>query len=91
MTGNRDTFRIKRETHTVSQKTKENLKNFNIVKKKILDALGDEELTVPQVADKIAMSRSETLYYMMSLLKFNIIQTVGLDDMDEFYIYKIKK
>jgi len=88
-TGN--TFKIKRETYQVSQKVKDNLKSFNAVKKKILGAFGDEELNIPQLAEKTGLSKEETMYYTMSFLKFGLIQTVRLDDADEFYFYKIKK
>ncbi len=83
-----ETFKIKRETHQVSQAAKDNLKSFNSIKKKILEAFGNEELNVPQVASKIAMSKDETNYYVMTLLKFNMLQVVGIDDNDEFYTYK---
>ena len=86
----RDTFKKKRETHEVPQAVKDNLKNYNAVKKQIITAFGDEELTVPQLAEKTGLSKSQVLYYVMSLLKFGVVQTVGIDDMDEFYIYKIK-
>jgi len=86
----RDTFRIKRETHSISQKVKDQLKTYNAVKKSIIAAMGNEELNIPQIAEKINMNTADTMYYVMSLLKFNIIQTVRLDDKDEFYFYKIK-
>jgi DNA-directed RNA polymerase specialized sigma subunit len=91
MTEKKDTFKIKRETHQVSQEVKDNLKKFNAVKSQIIKAFGDEELTVPQIAEKIKMSHTETFYYVMTLLKFNVLQTVRMDDNDEFYFYKIKK
>jgi predicted transcriptional regulator len=87
----RDSFKIKRESHPVSQQAKDDLKQYNAVKKKILDSMGNEELTIPQIADKIKMSKAETLYYVMSLLKFGLIQVLRIDDMDEFYIYKVMK
>ena len=87
----RDTFKIKRESHVVSPQAKERQKTYNTIKKKIIEAMGDEEMSVPQIAEKINMNKTETLYYVMSLLKFNVIQTVRLDDMDEFYLYKIKR
>jgi hypothetical protein len=87
----KETFKIKRETHTVSQEIKDNLKSYNQIKRKIVEAIGDEELSVPQIAEKIQMSKPDTLYYVMSLLKFGVVQTVGIDDMDEYYYYKLKK
>lgn len=86
-----ETFKIKRETHTVSQKTKDQLKAFNAVRKKILEAMGEEELNILDIAARINMSKDDTTYYVMSLLKFNMIQACGMDDMDEYYFYKIKK
>lgn len=86
-----ETYKIKRQTHQVPQKVKDELKSFNSIKKKILEAMGEEELTVPQISEKIQMSKEETLYYIMSLLKFGMIQVIGIDDMDEYYIYKTQK
>jgi histidyl-tRNA synthetase len=87
----RETFKIKRESYIVPQQLKDQLKTYNSVKKSIIVALGEEELNIPQIAEKINMNTTDTLYYVMSLLKFNIIQTARLDDMDEFYLYKIKR
>jgi predicted transcriptional regulator len=87
----RETFKIKRETHPVSQQAKDNLKYFNSLKKKILESMGEEELSIPQIAERIEMSRAETLYYVMTLLKFGLIQVLRIDDMDEYYIYRVKK
>jgi len=86
-----DTYKIKRQTYQVPDKLKDELKVFNSIKKKILDAMGEEEITIPQISERIQMSKSETLYYVMSLLKFGMIQVIGIDDMDEYYIYKKKK
>lgn len=88
-TGN--TFKIRRETHQVSQRVRDNLKSFNAIKKRIIEAFGDEELTIPQLAEKTGLNKEDTTYYTMSLLKFGLIQTVRLDDADEFYFYKIRE
>ncbi|HET19180.1 MAG TPA: hypothetical protein ENO16_01040 [Chromatiales bacterium] len=87
----RETFRIRRESFPVTQQAKDGLKRFNAVKKKIMDAMGGEGLTIPQIAERIGMSRPETLYYVMSMLKFGWVQVLGVDDMDEYYIYQVKK
>lgn len=88
-TGN--TFKIRRETHQVSQRVRDNLKSFNAIKKRIIEAFGNEELTIPQLAEKTGLNKEDTTYYTMSLLKFGLIQTVRLDDADEFYFYKIRE
>lgn len=85
------TFRKKREQHNVSQQVKDHLKEYNAIRKRITEAMGDDDCSIPELAQKIGMTHSETLYYMMSMLKFGQISCTGIDDMDEFYLYKIVK
>jgi hypothetical protein len=87
----RETYKKKRDSFQVAQEVKDSLKQFNAVKKKILDAMGNEGCTIPQIAAQTGMNRSEALYYVMSMLKFGWIQVVGVDDKDEYYIYQGKK
>lgn len=76
----------------VPEQAKENLKEFNQIKRKIVDALADEaELTVKQVAEKLEMPVHETMYYMMSLVKYGIVKVAEIDDMDEYFTYKLNK
>ncbi len=86
-----NTFRLKREQYEVPKAVRDDLKTFNATKKKVLEAFGDDQLNIPELAEKTGLSRDEALYYAMTCLKFGWIRTVGLDDMDEFYYYKINK
>lgn len=90
-TKHKETYKIKRQNHTVSQKSKEQLKAYNLKKKKIIDNLTGKKLTIPELAKLCGYSEKETLYLVMSLLKFGDIQVSGIDDMDEYYYYKIKE
>lgn len=80
-------LRGKRE---VSSTVKENLKHFNQMKKALLSALKEENMTVPQLAEKMKMPASEVMYYLMSLQKFGFVETAEIDDNDEYFYYKIK-
>lgn len=87
-----NTIKYIKEKRKASQQSKDQLKNFIKVKKTILEALKEGgEMTIPQLADKIQMVKPEVVYYLMSLLKYGFVETVGLDDMDEYYIYKLKE
>jgi predicted transcriptional regulator len=70
---------------------KDNLKSFNEVKRKILEALKEEDLTVKQLTEKLEMPSHEVVYYLMSLVKYGIVKTGEVDDMDEYYTYKLNK
>jgi len=88
---NRDTVKIRREKWIVSDTVKENLKNFNKIKRTILHELENNELTIAQISERTGMSKDDVTFYLLSLVKFGFVQTSSIDDMDEYYNYKIKK
>lgn len=80
-----------REKRGVPDHVKEDLKAFTKIKKSITEALADGELTVEQVAEKTGLSRADTVYQLMSLVKFGVVKVGEIDDMDEYYTYKLNK
>jgi len=85
------TFKYLREKREVSQEAKDNLKRFNHIKKTILDSLKEGDLTVDQLTQKLNMPKNEVVFYLMSLIKFGFVQIGAIDDMDEYFSYKLKK
>lgn len=84
------TVKILRETHKVSDQVKENLKQFNRDKKQILEALKEGEKTIAQLSKETNMDRAKTLYITMTLAKFGFVSAGTVDDMDEYFTYKLK-
>ena len=68
---------------------KEKLKEFNQQKKKITEALKDGELTVKQLAEKLEMPTHEVMYNLSSLVKYGHVAVGDIDDMDEYFTYKL--
>jgi Fic family protein len=87
------TAKIRREKlGGMPEQAKQNLKEFNGIKKLILGAFKEEEeLTIKQLTEKINMPADEVVYYLMSLVKYGIVKTGDIDDMDEYYTYKLNK
>lgn len=85
------TAKYLREKRGVSQQVKDNLKEFNKIKKAILDALTESDLTIVQLTEKLNMPKADVVYYLMSLIKYGFVQTGAVDDMDEYFSYKLKK
>jgi DNA-directed RNA polymerase specialized sigma subunit len=85
------TAKYLREKRPVSQEVKDNLKEFNSIKKAILDALTESDLTIVELTQKLNMPKHEVVYYLMSLIKYGFVQTGAVDDMDEYFSYKLKK
>jgi predicted transcriptional regulator len=85
------TFKYLRDKREVPQAVKDQLKNFNRIKKAILDALKEDDLTIDLLTQKLNMPKPEVVYYLMSLVKYGLVQTGEVDDMDEYFTYKLKK
>jgi predicted transcriptional regulator len=75
----------------IPEQAKENLKEFNGIKKLMLEALKEQDLTVKQMSEKINMPTDQVMYYLMSLVKYGFVITGDIDDMDEYYTYKLNK
>lgn len=85
------TFKYLREKREVPQAVKDQLKEFNRVKKEILDVLTESDATIDQLTQKLNMPKSDVVYYLMSLIKYGFVKTGEVDDMDEYFTYKLKK
>ena len=75
----------------VPERAKDNLKEFTRVKKMILEALTESDLTIKHLAEKLNMSSYEVTYHLTSLVKFGFVVTGDIDDMDEYFTYKLNK
>ncbi len=85
------TFRYLREKREIPESVKENLKKYTRIKKSILDALKEEEMTIAQLALKLEMPAHEVVFYLMTLVKYGQVQTGAIDEMDEYFSYKLKQ
>jgi len=85
------TFKYMRDKREVSQAAKDNLKKFNRIKKTVLDALKESDMTIDQLTKILDIPKNEVVFYVMSLVKYGFVQTGTIDDMDEYFSYKLKK
>lgn len=85
------TAKYLRDIQGVPQELKDHLKEFNRIKKAILEALKESDLTIEQLSQQLNMPRPDMVYYLMSLVKYGFVQTGEVDDMDEYFTYKLKK
>ncbi len=61
------------------------------MKRAIRQALEDGPLTIPELAEKLDISKAEATYYLMSLRKYGLVTAGEQDDMDEYFYYQLKK
>ena len=81
---------IKKERQP-SQKALESRKKFNKIRKAIVTALKEGPKTIPQLSESTGYNKAILMYHVMSLRKYGEIIETGMDDMDEYYIYELKK
>ncbi len=84
------TIDIIKQKRSVADSVIEGRKKFNSMKKAIKEALKEAPKSIPQIAAEITMPVHETTYYLMAMQKFGEVMVDSLDDMDEYYFYKLK-
>ena len=84
------TAKYLKETRPVPKEVTEQLKYFTKSKKLLLNALKEGDKTVPQLAVALSLPEDEVMFQLMTLLKYGFVETGEIDDMDEYYTYKIK-
>ena len=84
------TYKYLREKREVSQSAKDNQKQFSKIKKAILEFLQEGDLTIEELTKKLNMPKHEVVYYLMSLVKYGLVQTGAVDEMDAYFSYKLK-
>jgi DNA-binding IclR family transcriptional regulator len=50
----------------------------------------NSEKTIAQLSEATGMSREKTMFLLMSLIKFGFASAGTVDDMDEYFTYKLK-
>ncbi len=85
------TIDIIKQTRTVSEELKQEQKKYRDINKPILNALKEGAKTIPQIAKEIEMPMDIVAYFLFGLRKFGKVEVGDIDDMDEYYFYKLKK
>lgn len=67
------------------------VKEYNRIKKAIISALKEGSKTIPQVAKETGLLPEVVTYHLMTLRKYGDIEADEIDDMDEYYYYKLAK
>lgn len=84
-----ETIKIMKETRSVPDKLKDKLKIFNKQKNLIKKTLSSGAKSIPMIAKETGILSDRVVYVLMSLYKYDEILVDRVDDMDEFYLYKL--
>ena len=84
------TAKYLKEKRPVPKEVTEQLKSYTKRKKLLLNTLKEGDKTVPQLAEQLNLPKDEILFQLMTLQKYGFVVTGEIDDMDEYFYYKIK-
>lgn len=79
-----------KEKRQVPGHVNEERKKYIKTRKMLMEALKDGGKTIVQLSEQTGLALPETTYYLMTLQKFGDVMVEGVDDSDEYYIYKLK-
>ncbi len=79
-----------KKKRTVSEEVKEKRKEFARIKKLILKTLETEPKTIPQIAKETQLPSDVVTFNLMTLRKYGEVIAGDIDDMDEYFFYKLK-
>jgi len=66
------------------------MKEFPIEWYSILEKIKEEAKSIPQISEELGMDKDKVMYDVMTMNKYGILYPEGLDDMDEYFLYKSK-
>ena len=84
------TFAEAKKIRGVSEQALEKSKNFREIRKLIHKSIKTEAKTIPQIAAEINLPPETVTFNLMTCRKYGQIDVAGIDDMDEYFLYKLK-
>ncbi len=79
-----------KQKRTVPGELKKSRKEDVRIKKLITKALKSEPRTIPRIAKETGLPAGVVTYHLMTLRKYGEIEVDRIDDMDEYFFYKLK-
>ncbi|MBN3034597.1 MAG: winged helix-turn-helix transcriptional regulator [Bacteroidales bacterium] len=80
-----------KQNRKVSEELKEKVKEEGRIHREILKSLKEKSMTIPQIAQETGLAMKVVTYHLMTLMKYGKIVAGEMDDMDEFFNYKLKE
>jgi len=85
------TIEYQKSRRQVPDELKNHVKAYNQRKKVIKNALKPGPKSIPQITAETGLDADQVMYVLMTLRKYNEVEVDELDDMDEYFTYKLSK
>jgi hypothetical protein len=87
----RKTIEIIKQKWIIPEAVKQHHKDYLQLRKQIKLVLKEGTETIPGIALKTGIPADQVLFVVMTMRKYNEVETGELDDMGEYYFYKLKE
>jgi heterodisulfide reductase subunit A len=74
-----------------AEKPEEKMKELPAIWKSILKTLETEQKNIPRIAKELNLPLPVVTYHLMTLVKYGYINPGEMDEVDEYYFYKLNK
>lgn len=80
-----------KKTRKPTEEAQARRKQYTKIKKQIKESLKDGEKTIKEIAADTGLELEIVTYYLMSMRKYHEVEAGEIDDMDEYFYYKLKQ
>lgn len=80
-----------RQKWVIPVAVKQHHKDYHQMRKQIKQVLQEDAGTIPGIASKTGIPSDQVLFVVMTMRKYNEVETGEPDDLDEYYFYKLKE
>ena len=77
--------------NTAKRNMREIMRDEMIMKDRIIALLKEAQRTVPEVAEAIGAPEHETVYWMMAMRRYGMIEETGRPDVDGYFKYEFRE
>ena len=76
---------------TARRDMREIMRDEMIMKDRILTLLKEKNKTVPEIAETLGAPEYETVYWMMAMRRYGMVEETGRPDIDGYFKYEFKE
>ncbi len=84
------TFVEAKKTRGINDLAREGSKTFKEYRRRIHKSLESEAKSIPQIAGDTGLPLNVVTYHLMTCRKYGSIEVEGIDDNDEYFLYRLK-
>jgi len=76
---------------TTKRDMREVMRDEMIMRDRIVAILKEESKTVPEVSEVLGAPENETVYWMMAMRRYGMVEEVGRPDIDGYFKYEFRE